>query len=82
MTSGSGDEEGDRAVIIMRRLDAISDRLLERFAPRLTASAVVCTNRLCGCTRLPSGAYVKKFEKWDELHDTRCGACVTSSQIC
>ncbi|GAA1718062.1 hypothetical protein GCM10009765_78140 [Fodinicola feengrottensis] len=67
---------------IKERIGRLSDRMLERVVPRMTADAVVCTRRKCGCGFGTHMYLVQAYELWDELHDTRCGDCQLSEDRC
>ncbi|MER6514834.1 MULTISPECIES: hypothetical protein [unclassified Nonomuraea] len=60
----------------------ISDRLLERVAPKADASATAagCTWRYMCCTMGGQVVYGKRL--YDLVHGTNCGACTVISSYC
>ncbi|WP_163508947.1 hypothetical protein [Fodinicola acaciae] len=69
---------------IRDRIERLSDRMLGRLVPKMTADAVVCTWAKCGCGYgFPPTMYLRQaYQLRDELHDTACGDCALSNDRC
>lgn len=68
---------------IKERLERLSDRMLGRIVPRMTADAVVCTWDKCCAYGFPPTMYLRRGNQLrDQLHDTACSDCYLTDARC